>query len=94
MDLKSLLEASYASDNNRKRIIAEHLEAGLAGTGVLDDYDEILYGYIEEGQRNPWDVVDEWNICFEFINEATGQNLGPISDEDVQDIIGRPRPRR
>ncbi len=93
MDLKSLLEASYASDNNRKRIIAEHLAAGLAGTGVMDDYDEILYDYVEHPEygMNPWTVVDEWNICFEFINEATGQNLGPISDEDVEGIIG-PRP--
>lgn len=87
MDLKSLLEASYASDNDRKRIIAEHLEMGLTGAGVLDDYDELLYDHLEQGD-DPWKLVDEWNICFQFINEVTGQNLGPISDEDVEDIIG------
>ena len=42
MKLSQISEARYAGSQDKLKIIAEQLESGMAGTGILDDADEVI----------------------------------------------------
>lgn len=90
MKLSQIIEARYSGGQDDLKIIAKQLENGMAGTGILDDADEILYDIQQQdGDDAARQAVKAWNLCFDFINQLTDSNLAKFTSEWVEDQIAR-----
>jgi len=67
--------------------LAEFVEEGLAGLGILDDADEILACYYEDdGAKGAKRAQKHYNNAIAFVNEVIpSRKLRPITDEDLSD---------
>ncbi len=69
------------------KALAEFVEEGLAGLGVLDDTDEILACYYEDdGAKGAKRAQKHYNNAITFVNETIpSRKLTLITDEDLAD---------
>ena len=69
--------------------LAEFIEEGLAGLGVLDDADEVLDCYFEAGGiENVKKAQKYYNNAIAFVNETlddSDRTISFITDEEVSD---------
>ena len=88
MKLSQIVEARYSGEQDNLKIIAEELETGMAGRGILDDADEILADIQQhDGDDAARQAVKNWNLCFDFINQLTGSNLAKFTPEWVEEQL-------
>ena len=90
MKLEQLTEAQYSGKQDTLKVVAEQLESGMTGTGIFDDGDELLNQVQEEsGDDAARRLAADWNICIDFINQVTNQNLGRYDKDWVEEILRR-----
>jgi len=69
--------------------VAEFVEEGLAGLGILDDADEILHSYYEEGGFDSVKKAQKYyNNAIAFVNETLddpNRTIAFITDAEVLD---------
>lgn len=66
-------------------LLAEFVEEGLAGLGVLDDIDELIYyAFHEDGLNSAREAMERYNNAIEFVNAFKKKKLIPISEEDFK----------
>jgi len=88
MKLSHITEARYSGNQDNLKIIAEQLENGMAGTGILDDADEVIAEILHHhGDDEARQAINAWNICFEFINQLTDSNLRLFTQEDIEELL-------
>ena len=68
--------------------VAILMEEGLAGLGILDDYDERVWYMLpevgEKGVREDREIINE---AMRFVNKHAGSNLKLISEKELQECI-------
>ncbi len=90
MKLSQITEARYTGKQDKLKIVAEQLEVGMTGTGVFDDGDELLWDMQNDsGDDAARQLAAQWNVCIDFINQLTNQNLGHYDKEWVEEILRR-----
>ena len=69
------------------KALASFVEEGLAGLGILDDADEILFSYYEDGgAKSVKRAQKHYNNAITFVNETLpSSNITLITDEDLSD---------
>jgi hypothetical protein len=68
------------------KLLAEFVEEGLAGLGVLDDADELIGSVFDEsGEEAARDTMLRYNNAIVFVNTHTDENLKPITEQQFSD---------
>ena len=66
------------------KLLAEFVEEGLAGLGVLDDADELIsFAFTEDGPDAARAMFVRYNNAIRFVNQ-NGGNLKLISEENYK----------
>lgn len=70
----------------QQKALAEFVEEGLAGLGILDDADEILASYYEDGGAKAVKTAQKhYNNAIKFVNTVLSRKMTLITDEDLSD---------